>query len=32
MREHGFECREHYQMETALGRSDIHSFAFRRVA
>jgi hypothetical protein len=32
MREHGFECREHNQMETALGRQDIHSFAFRRVA
>jgi hypothetical protein len=32
MREHGFECREHNRMETALGRQDISSFALRRVA
>ncbi|GMV06724.1 MAG: hypothetical protein AMXMBFR53_29990 [Gemmatimonadota bacterium] len=28
----GFECAEHDERETVLGREDIHTFAFRRVA
>jgi hypothetical protein len=32
MREHGFECVEQNDEETRLGREDILSFAFRRVA
>lgn len=30
MHEHGFECLERNEVETTLGREDVHSFAFRR--
>jgi len=31
MKEHGFECRHHSEIETKLGREDIHSFVFKRI-